>query len=175
MHEAAAQKGDYFVGFLEVLHYAPPHDCPDLAHHPEDVALSWIGIGPHEQVGAAQHEKVCAVVTGKEGIVHQLANLARRRWWLNAINGVTRLGGGHVVCGGTHTTDALRDTWHLFDGASLAKGLKAAKLGHLKVGVGHVAPVVEEERDPAVPFQPRHRIDSDAPHSSISFPSPGLD
>ncbi len=104
------------------------------------------------------------VVGHIEGVVEELTQHpagARRR---DVVDRVGSLGGGHVVCLGTDTADAVRQCWHVLDGTSDAEGFEAAQLGNLEVGVLDVPLVVEEDLDLAVTLQTRDGIDGDACH-----------
>lgn len=117
------------------------------------------------------------MVADEKGAVRQFADHARRRGQLYLVDGIAGLGRGHVVGRGAHAADALGDARHLFDRPPLAKGLKAAKLGHLKIGVGYVTLVIDENGDLAVAFQPCDGVDIDSLHSPTSRPlwSPACD
>jgi len=169
VHKAAAEHGHRLVRLLQVLDHPPSQGKPHLGDHPEDTPLCWIGVGPHDEIGARQHVKVGGVVAREEGIMHQFANLDRGRRRRHLEHGIGRLGRGHVVRRGAHATDALGDARHLFDRATLAKGLKTTELGHLEVGVGHVATFIQEEGDLAVSLEAGDGIDGDALHA---VPSP---
>jgi hypothetical protein len=58
----------------------------------------------------------------------------------------------------TDATDAIRDQSHLFDGPTYNESFEAAQFGDLKIRVGYIALIIEENLDLAVPFKTRDRI-----------------
>jgi len=163
--EAAAQHRHDLVALLQVLDDAAPRLLAHFGDQPENVPLGRIHIGTDQEIRPGQDIKVRGVVPADKGRVDQFANLARRNRRLHAEHPVCGLGGGHVVRRGTHSADPLRDARHLFHGAPLAERLKAPELGHLEVGIGYVAGLIEEQRDLAVTLQPRDGVDANAPHA----------
>jgi hypothetical protein len=73
-----------------------------------------------------------------------------------------------MVGHGANATDPLGDAGHLFYRTPLAKALEPAKLGHLEIGVGHIALVIQEYRDLSVPLQAGDGIDGYAFHDAFS-------
>ena len=98
------------------------------------------------------------VVASEESILNTSSRiLSAAGGGVTTEDGIGGLGGSHVVRGGTDAADALGDARHLFHRASLAKSLKAAELGHLEIGIGHIPFVIQEQGDLAVAFQARDR------------------
>ena len=100
------------------------------------------------------------MVAGREAVVQQLAQLARRGRGLHAVAAVDGLGGGHVVRLRAHAADARRYARQLFDRPADAEALEAAQLRHLEVDVGDFAGVVDEDLDLAVTLEPGDRVDA---------------
>ena len=65
---------------------------------------------------------------------------------------------------GTDAADARRQVGHVLGEPTDAELLEAAQLRDLQVGVLHLAFVVEEDVDLAVPLQPGDGIDGDPGH-----------
>src|SRR5690606_32623843 len=137
----------------------------DLSDDAEDIALRLRGIGTADEIRAAERVEVRGVVAGKEGVVHQLAQFARR--WRNgdAIDGIGSFGGGHVMGIGTDAANAGGDARQFFHRASLAEFLEAAQFRNLEVAVGKFTVVVDKEVNLAVPFQPGDRVNNYTLHT----------
>jgi hypothetical protein len=76
--------------------------------------------------------------------IKEFAQLFARRGNLNLVNCISGLTRGHVMCARSDTTDARNDARKLLDRTALAKALKPPQLGDLKVGVLHLALVVQK-------------------------------
>ena len=63
---------------------------------------------------------------------------------------------------GADAADAGRNAGHFPKGTSFAKFFKAAKLGHMKAGIGHLTLVIQLDGDFGMPFDPRDRVYSDS-------------
>ncbi len=110
--------------------------------------------GSYDEVRPTQGVEVQRVVCDEEGRVEQLAQLFGGGRRLNVVDRVAGLHAGHVVGFGADAADAGGDARHFLHRTAHAELLEAAQLGNLEVAVGHLAVVVEEDRDLAVPFQP---------------------
>ncbi len=62
---------------------------------------------------------------------------------------------------GTDAADARHDRRHLVDRTTLGDPLEAPELGHVELGVDHLARVVEVNGDLGVAFDPGDRVDDD--------------
>ena len=161
MNDLAAKIGDQFA------QPAPGGDDllagieADLADHADDVALRRRRFRSDDEIRSAQDEHVQRVVLQHEGVVDQFADLPARRGGLDLVEGVERLGRGHVMGGGADAADAAGDLRHVFRGTAEAEHLEAPQLRDLQVGAFDVALVVEVDVDLAVALEPRDRIDRD--------------
>ncbi len=137
---------------------------PHLVDHAQDVALGLGRIRADHKVRSAQGIEVGGVVGDVEGHVEKLPQLLHRGRWLDMIEGVQSLGGGHVVGLWADAADTVGDAGHLLGGTAHAELLEAPQFGDLEVGVGHIALFVQEDLDLAVAFQTCDGIDCDSFH-----------
>ena len=93
--------------------------------------------------------------------VHQPAELVGGRRNGHGEDLVAGLGRGQQVADRADPADPGRDPGHLPERPPLAELLETAKLGHVEPGVGHLASVVELDRDLGVTLDPRHGVDHD--------------
>jgi hypothetical protein len=94
-----------------------------------------------------------------EGAVHQFPDLFRRRWRFDFIQIVERLGGGHMMGGRADPADPAGDLGHVFRGPAQAEDFETPELGDLEIRPLHIPPVIEEDIDLSVSFEPGDRVD----------------
>ena len=130
-----------------------PTSTPTFSITPDDVALLRRRLRADDEVRAAQDVDVQRVVLQHEGVIDQFADLAGGGRRLDLVEVVERLGRGHVMRRGAHAADAAGDLRHLLGRSAVAEDLEAAQLRDLQIRVLHVALVVEEDVNLAVPFE----------------------
>ncbi len=138
-----------------------PASTPTLPITPTILRCRGGRFGADNEVGSAQHEEMQRVVLEHERVIDQLANLPARRGRLDLVEGVQRLGRGHVMGGGADAADPAGDLRHVLGGPADAEDLEAAQFGHLQIGALDVAFVIEEDVDLAVAFEPGDGIDGE--------------
>ena len=161
MDRLAPQKGDDLVVALAAGDHLAGHIQPDLAGHPQNVALRGGRIRPDDEVRSAQSIKVGGVIGDEKGHVEQLAQFFGHGGGLGAEDTVQRLCGGQVVGLRADPADPVGDDRHLLGHPAHAELLKAAQLRDLEAGVLHRSLIVEKDIYPAMPFQAGDRVDRD--------------
>ena len=141
------------------------------ADQAEEVALLRRGVGRQHQVRGGESEEVEEVAVGDVGGQEQLPQRAGRRRDGHPQHRVGRLGGGDVVGARADAADLGQDAGELLHRPADAEALEPAQLHHLQVGVGHVAVVVEEDLDDAVPLEPGDGVDADLPAHDALLPA----
>ncbi len=144
----------------------------DLLQDAEEVALRDRRVGPDHEVGPREGIEVGRVVGHVEGRVEELPEELRGPWRIDLVDGVGRLGRGHVVGLGADAADAVHEGRHVLDRPADAELLEAAQLRDLEVGALHLAGVVEEDLDLAVALEAGDRVDGDAGHGALPQRAP---
>ena len=97
-------------------------------------------------------------------VVHQAAQLlGSRREMARPDDHVERLGGRKVMADRTDAAQPLHHHRHFPVGSALDELLEAAELDDVQPDLVHMVVLVEQQRDLAVAFDARDRIDRDAP------------
>ena len=106
-----------------------------------------IGVEAEQQVGRREVEEAERVRLDDLGEVHHPAQVGPGRRRLDREDLVARLGRGDQVADRADAADAGHDRGHLVDRATLDDPLEATELGDVELRVGHLAGVVEVDRD----------------------------
>jgi hypothetical protein len=85
------------------------------------------------------------------------------------IDRIRGFGGSHVMGLGADAADTVGQQGHLFDRAANAESFEAAQFGNLKVGVGDIAFLIEEDLDLAVTFKAGDGIYRNSLHNCHPF------
>ena len=128
-----------------------------------DVATADLGVEAEEQVRRAEHEEMQRVRLHDLPIMHEAAHLVRaRRRRGRADDMVERLGRGELVRDGADAAEALHHDRRLPIGPALHEFFEAAKFDDMQPRLLHLTRVVHEQRDLAMAFDARDRVDGDA-------------
>ena len=119
------------------------------------------GFPSRARVGRAEVEEAEGVGLHDLPEVHQAPEFLGSGGDVHGQEGVARLGRGEEVADRTDAADARGDARHFGEGPAFAELLEAAELDHVEARVGHVAIVIELERDLGVPLDAGHGLDFD--------------
>ncbi len=128
-------------------------------HQSEDVPGGRVRVHPQQQIGGAEVEEAEGVALGDLAEVGEGPQCHSSRGGLHAHDGVTGLGGRQQVADRTDAAGSGREAGHFEDGPSSAELLESPELGDVEPSVGHLAGLVEVDRDLGVAFDAGHRVD----------------
>ena len=136
-----------------------PGDIRMLLDEADDIARGRVAVEPQQQIRCAQMEETQRVRLRQLAHVQQLAQQFRRARDVHTQDRIAGFRAGEQMAHGTNPANARGDLRHLGEEPSLAEFLEAAELDHMEPRVGHVARVVEMDRDLRVPLDAGHGID----------------
>ena len=113
MDRLAAQEGDDLVVALAAGDHLAGHLQPDLAGHPQDVALRRRRIRTDDEVRATQGVEVGGMVGDKKRHVEQFAQFLGHRVRFGTKDTIQCLAGCQVMGLGTDPADPVGDNRHL--------------------------------------------------------------
>ena len=126
--------------------------------HADDVADGIVSIRTEQEIGSRQEIEVQNVLFHVGDAVAQLAQLLSSRGRLDSKDRVASLGRGQVMRPRTHTANARRDAWEVFDRAPEAELLEPAQFNDVDPGGVHIARVVELNGHLGVALDARDRL-----------------
>jgi len=141
-----------------------------LAGHTHQVAQGRVGVEPEQEIGGREVEEAQRVRLDDLGQIEHAAQPDTSRGHGYPQDLVTGFGRGHHVADRADAADPRHEGRHLVNHPALADPLETAELGHMKVGVGDLARIVQLDGDLGVPLDPGHGLDDDGVVSQSRSP-----
>ena len=162
VHPLARGDADHLLAEL-AQHHALARGLGVGQGHADDVALRDVGTEAEQQVGRGQVEEVQRVALNDLAVMHQPADAVGSLGHRPAADhAVQRLGRGQVVRDRADAAQALHHHRHLPVGPADDELLEAAELDDVQAHLLQTLLVVEQQRDLAMAFDARDRVDHDA-------------
>ena len=162
VHPLAGRDADHLLAEL-AQHHALARGLGVGHRDADDVALRDVGVEAEQQVGRGQVEEVQRVALHDLAVVHQAADAVGRLGHRPAADhAVQRLGRGQVVRDRADAAQALHHHRHLPVGPADDELLEAAELDDVQPHLLQALLLVQQQRDLAVAFHARDRVDHDA-------------
>jgi hypothetical protein len=162
VHPLARGDADHLLAEL-AQHHALARGLGVGHGHTHDVALRDVGTEAEQQVGRGQVEEVQRVALHDLAVMHQAADAVGRFGHRPAADhAVQRFGRGQVVRDRADAAQALHHHRHFPVGPADDELLEAAELDDVQPHLLQALLVVEQQRDLAVAFDARDRVDHDA-------------
>ena len=131
--------------------------------HAHDVALRHLGIEAKQQIGRGQVEEVQRMALHHLPVMHEAADFVGSLGHRPAAHhAVQRLGGRQVVRHRADATQALHQHGHLPVRAAHDELLETPELDDVQPHLLNAVVFVQQQRDLAVAFHARHRVDDHA-------------